>query len=51
MLLDLGRSDLGRVCDRGTVQEKFMDIERYSHVFHIVSTVLVGWPLAFLPGG
>ncbi|HPT63879.1 MAG TPA: anthranilate synthase component I family protein [Candidatus Atribacteria bacterium] len=40
MLLDLGRSDLGRVCDRGTVQvEKFMDIERYSHVFHIVSTV------------
>ncbi len=40
MLLDLGRNDLGRVCKRGTVQvEKFMDVERYSHVFHIVSTV------------
>ncbi len=40
MLLDLGRNDLGRVCELGTVQvEEYMKIERYSHVFHIVSTV------------
>ncbi len=40
MLLDLGRNDLGRVCDYGTVKitEK-MVIERYSHVMHIVSNV------------
>lgn len=40
MLLDLGRNDLGRVCELGSVQvEEYMKIERYSHVFHIVSTV------------
>ncbi len=40
MLLDLGRNDLGRVCELGTVcVEEFMKVERYSHVFHIVSTV------------
>ncbi|MEI6156944.1 MAG: anthranilate synthase component I family protein, partial [Atribacterota bacterium] len=40
MLLDLGRNDIGRVCKPGTVVvEKFMTIERYSHVFHIVSQV------------
>ncbi|BER93413.1 MAG: anthranilate synthase component [Candidatus Atribacteria bacterium] len=40
MLLDLGRNDLGRVCIPGSVQvEEFMEVERYSHVFHIVSTV------------
>ncbi|MDX8377399.1 MAG: anthranilate synthase component I [Mariprofundales bacterium] len=40
MLLDLGRNDLGRVCDFGSVQvtERMM-IERYSHVMHIVSQV------------
>jgi anthranilate synthase component I len=40
MLVDLCRNDLGRVCEPGTVQvEKFLDIEEYSHVFHMVSTV------------
>ncbi len=40
MLVDLGRNDLGRVCDYGTVQvKKMMYIERYSHVMHIVSQV------------
>jgi anthranilate synthase component 1 len=41
MLVDLGRNDLGRVCDAGTVDVvDFMQIERYSHVMHIVSTVV-----------
>ena len=40
MLVDLGRNDLGRVCDYGTVQvTKMMHIERYSHVMHISSQV------------
>ena len=40
MLVDLGRNDLGRVCDYGTVKvTKMMYIERYSHVMHIVSQV------------
>ena len=40
MLVDLGRNDLGRVAEIGTVQlDSFMEIERYSHVMHIVSTV------------
>ncbi|AHY47185.1 anthranilate synthase component I [Rubrobacter radiotolerans] len=40
MLVDLGRNDLGRVSEVGTVELKsFMEIERYSHVMHIVSTV------------
>ncbi|CAN5691477.1 anthranilate synthase component I [soil metagenome] len=40
MLVDLGRNDLGRVSETGTVGlTKFMDVERYSHVMHIVSTV------------
>ncbi|MGH3546285.1 MAG: anthranilate synthase component I [Mycobacteriales bacterium] len=41
MLVDLGRNDLGRVCQPGTVDVvDFMEIERYSHVMHIVSTVI-----------
>ncbi len=40
MLVDLGRNDLGRVCEQGTVKlSEFMTIERYSHVMHIVSNV------------
>jgi len=40
MLVDLGRNDLGRVCDYGTVNvSEFFTIERYSHVMHIVSHV------------
>jgi anthranilate synthase component 1 len=41
MLVDLGRNDLGRVCRPGTVEVvDFMEVERYSHVMHIVSTVV-----------
>lgn len=41
MLIDLGRNDLGRVCEYGTVQvNDLMQIERYSHVMHIVSDVV-----------
>lgn len=40
MLVDLGRNDLGRVCDYGTVRpEKLMTVERYSHVMHLVSSL------------
>ena len=40
MLVDLGRNDLGRVCDYGTVTvPTMMTVERYSHVMHIVSDV------------
>ena len=40
MLVDLARNDLGRVCVPGSVRlERYMDVERYSHVMHIVSRV------------
>ncbi|MBO4927135.1 MAG: anthranilate synthase component I family protein [Clostridiales bacterium] len=40
MLVDLGRNDLGRISDFGTVEvEKLHSIERFSHVMHIGSTV------------
>ena len=41
MLVDLARNDLGRVCKPGTVEvTSLMDIERYSHVMHMVSHVV-----------
>ena len=41
MLVDLGRNDLGRVCVPGTVRvDDYSHIERYSHVMHLVSTVI-----------
>jgi len=40
MLVDLGRNDVGRVAEYGTVSvPEFMKVERYSHVMHIVSSV------------
>ncbi|MFL6100650.1 MAG: anthranilate synthase component I [Actinomycetales bacterium] len=41
MLVDLARNDVGRVCEAGTVEVlDFMSVERYSHIMHIVSTVV-----------
>jgi anthranilate synthase component I len=41
MLVDLGRNDLGSVCEFGTVRvDELLQIERYSHVMHIVSNVV-----------
>jgi len=40
MLVDLGRNDLSRVCAPGSVEvERFLEVERYSHVTHLVSQV------------
>ncbi|MDQ6768279.1 MAG: anthranilate synthase component I family protein [Candidatus Eremiobacteraeota bacterium] len=40
MLVDLGRNDLGRVCDYGSIKlSELLAIERYSHVMHLVSEV------------
>ena len=41
MLVDLGRNDLGSVCEFGSVRvDELLQIERYSHVMHIVSNVV-----------
>jgi anthranilate synthase component 1 len=41
MLVDLGRNDLGRVCRFQSVRvPEFMEVERYSHVMHIMSSVI-----------
>jgi anthranilate synthase component 1 len=40
MLVDLGRNDLGRVCRAGSIRlERVMDVERFSHVMHLSSTI------------
>jgi anthranilate synthase component 1 len=40
MLVDLGRNDLGRVCQTGSIAlERIMDVERFSHVMHLSSTI------------
>ena len=40
MLVDLGRNDIGKISEPGTVEvTQFMDVERYSHVMHLVSHV------------
>jgi anthranilate synthase component 1 len=40
MLVDLGRNDVGRVCEYGTVRvPQFMGLERFSHVMHLTSIV------------
>jgi anthranilate synthase component 1 len=40
MLVDLGRNDLGRVCEYGSIKvSDFFSVERYSHVMHIVSHI------------
>jgi anthranilate synthase component I len=41
MLVDLGRNDLGAICEYGSVHvDELLQIERYSHVMHIVSNVV-----------
>ncbi|WP_026554304.1 anthranilate synthase component I [Arthrobacter sp. 35W] len=41
MLVDLSRNDLSKVCEPGTVDvTQFMEIERFSHIMHLVSTVV-----------
>jgi len=40
MLVDLGRNDLGRFCKPGSIEVvQFMQVEKYSHVLHLVSTI------------
>lgn len=40
MLVDLGRNDVGRIADFGTVKiSDVMTVEKYSHVMHLCSTV------------
>ena len=41
MLVDLARNDLSKVCEPGTVDvTQFMEVERFSHIMHLVSTVV-----------
>lgn len=41
MLVDLGRNDMGRISELGTVKvERYLEVQRYSHVMHIGSTVV-----------
>ena len=43
MLVDLGRNDLGRIAQPGSVQvERFMQVERFSHVMHLTSYISAG---------
>ena len=50
MLIDLGRNDVGRVAETGSVKVvRQMDIERYSHVMHIVSEVVGRIPATTAP--
>jgi len=40
MLVDLGRNDLGKVCEPGSIKvHRFMEVERFSHVMHLVSNI------------
>jgi anthranilate synthase component 1 len=50
MLVDLARNDVGRVCVPGSVQvNEFMEVERYSHVMHLVSNVTGKLPKEITP--
>jgi anthranilate synthase component 1 len=50
MLIDLGRNDVGRVAETGSVKvQRQMEIERYSHVMHIVSEVVGRIPATMPP--
>ncbi|HEU23750.1 MAG: anthranilate synthase component I [Mesoaciditoga sp.] len=50
MLVDLGRNDIGKISEFGSVKvERFMEIEMYSHVMHIVSTISGKLKSSFTP--